>query len=409
MIPASFASTINQHKEKACIKLLLVDDDPGYLDLCRRQLSKSASIEFLMDSAASTDEAFRCCMDNEYDCLLVDYQLPDGCGTDIVDRLNEWNEQQKDNSRLPPPAIIVTAESGQHAPTQAIRAGAVDFIAKRNVTPQSLRRAITNAVDRSRLELSVVQRNLALERAYSLLENANAQLESKRREILHFYHTVSHEVKTPLAAAREFIALIKDGAAGEVTAGQLELLDHAMESCDQIKSQFTELLDLARIDNNKLKLEMTVTPVNSLITRAVASIIETARDKRVTIVVTEYDSAESIRCDSDRIVQVLSNLLNNAVKFTQPAGTVTVTFTSQQQTRSVGFTVCDTGCGIEQEYVELIFERLYQIEHPIDGFLQSGLGLGLSICRELLTLHNSQLKVSSEVGVGSCFSFELSQ
>lgn len=409
MISASFASRINQQREKACIKLLLVDDDPGYLDLCRRQLRKSPNIEFLMDTAASTEEAFQRCMENDYECLLVDYQLPDGSGTDIVDRLNEWIELQNDPSLLPPPAIIVTADSGQHAPTQAIRAGAVDFIAKRNVTPQSLRRVIINAVEKSRLELSVVQRNLALEQAYALLETANGQLESKRREILHFYHTVSHEVKTPLAAAREFISLIMDGAAGEVTAEQLVLLNYAMDSCDQIKSQFTELLDLARIDNNKLKLKLSLTPIRSLIDRAVASIVETAKARQVSLLVTEYDTTDSIQCDSDRIVQVLSNLLSNAVKFTLPGGAVTLTFTDEQINRSVGFSVSDTGCGIEQKNVELIFERLYQIENSDDSVLQSGLGLGLSICRELLTLHNSQLKVSSEVGVGSCFSFELSR
>ncbi|MGQ7844213.1 ATP-binding response regulator [Granulosicoccus sp. 3-233] len=409
MIPASFASTQSERKEKTSIKLLLVDDDPGYLDLCRRQLGKSASIDFLIETAASTNEAFQRCIATDYDCLLVDYQLPDGCGTDIVDRLNEWNEQQNDSARLPPPTIIVTAESGQHAPTQAIRAGAVDFIAKRNVTPHSLRRAITNAVERSRLELSVVQRNLALERAYSLLETANGQLESKRREILHFYHTVSHEVKTPLAAAREFISLIKDGAAGEVSPEQLVLLDHAMESCDQIRSQFTELLDLARIDNNKLQLRLSVVPVSTLIDRSLASIVETAREKQVAMVTTEYDTTTKIRCDADRIVQVLSNLLSNAVKFTPADGTVTLTFTDPAQGESVEFLVCDTGCGIAEEYVELIFERLYQVESEDETILRSGLGLGLSICRELLQLHNSQLKVSSEVGTGSCFSFELAR
>ena len=182
-----------------------------------------------------------------------------------------------------------------------------------------------------------------------------------------------------------------------------------MESCDQIRSQFTELLDLARIDNNKLKLRLSVTPVKSLIDRAIASIIETARDKQVALVIATPARARSIRCERDRIVQVLSNLLSNAVKFTPSAGTVTLTFTTHPHTPSVGFTVDDTGCGIEPEYVELIFERLYQVDHSEDGALQSGLGLGLSICRELLILPDSQLKVSSEVGVGSSFSFELSQ
>lgn len=407
MSSASIAPITAPSPGKASIKLLLVDDDPGYLDLCRRQLAKCSNTQYLVQTATSTHEAFLRCMNTDYDCLLVDYQLPDGSGTDIVDRLNEYMEQQPDSARIPPPTIIVTADSGQHAPTQAIRAGAVDFISKRNVTPQSLSRAINHAVEKSRLELSVVQRNVALEHAYAMLESANKQLESKRRETMSFYHTVSHEVKTPLAAAREFISLIRDGVAGEVSPGQLELLDHAMESCDQIKSQFTELLDLARIDNNKLTLKLETVPVKSLVNRALASVADAARRRKVSLLLTEYDTAISVNCDADRIIQVLTNLLINAVNFTPAGGTVTLSLSNNEQHRSMQFTVTDTGCGIEEKDQELIFERLYQVEHFDVDSCRSGLGLGLSICNELLALHESQLTVSSEVGVGSQFSFEL--
>ncbi|NND89490.1 MAG: hybrid sensor histidine kinase/response regulator [Granulosicoccus sp.] len=409
MIPAPSMDTDKPATQADAVRLLFVDDDPGYLDLIIRRLMRETGNRFSIDTASNIEEAVNCCLTNDYDSLLVDYLLPDGYGTDIVDRLNRYFEQEEQADRNAPPAIIVTADGGEHAAVKAIRAGAVDFLAKRDATPQALIRATSHAVEKSRLEASVRQRNLAVEHANVLLEKANAQLESKRREILSFYHTVSHEVKTPLAAAREFVSLVKDGAAGDLTDQQRELLGYAMDSCDQIKYQFTDLLELARIDSGKTRLQRKIVPLDPIVKRSVASVTELSKSKSISIEVSADNAAHSIYCDPERIVQVLSNLLTNAVKFTGENGMVRLDVSLERSSGLVSFRVSDTGCGIEAEKLDLIFERLYQIETVEVQENQEGLGLGLSICRELLTLHGSHLSVTSELGVGSQFSFELPQ
>jgi signal transduction histidine kinase len=409
MIPAHFLTSMDSFDEQEPINLLLVDDDPSYLDLSSRLLARSNSVEFNVDTASNIRDAFCKCKTHDYECLLVDYKLPDGSGTDIIDLLDEYFEGMDQRDRIPPPTIIVTADAGQHAATQAIRAGAVDFIAKRDVTPQSVRRAIIHAVEKSRLETSVKQRSVALENAYELLENANKQLESKRREILNFYHTLSHEVKTPLAAAREFVSLVKDGAAGEIQDEQRELLEYAMDSCDQIKYQFTELLELARIDSGKMKLDLRTVTLDKIVKRCVASVAESLRKKRIEIVVSDIDPALTVYCDTDRIVQVISNLLTNAVRFTDTGGKISLSLLDLQSDRKVRVIVTDTGCGIAEDELDLVFERLYQVDRTGTESTQTGLGLGLSICRELLNLHDCQLRVSSNLGIGSEFYFELPQ
>lgn len=409
MKPAYLPPNSESSDERDVIKILLVDDDPSYLDLCSRLLSRSTAVDFKVDLAANIRDAFCKCKTHEYDCLLVDYKLPDGRGTDIIDLLDEYIEQNNIRDRIPPPTIIVTADSGQHAATQAIRAGAEDFIAKRDVTPQSVRRAVVHAVEKARLETSVKQRSLALEQAYDLLESANRQLESKRREILNFYHTLSHEVKTPLAAAREFISLVKDGAAGEIKEQQRELLDYAMESCDHIKHQFTDLLQLTRMDSGKVKLDKQSVLVQNIASRCVASVSESLREKGIDLKVSEIDPQLSVHCDTDRIVQVISNLLTNAVRFTDSGGKITLTVKTLEQEQKVQVIVTDTGRGISEENLEHIFDRLYQVDSSNTDASQTGLGLGLSICRELLQLHDCQLQVSSELGIGSQFFFDLPQ
>lgn len=408
MTPTALAKKLDKAATDDAFHLLLVDDDLVYLELCQRHLQRLPSTQVHVDSVGSIREAHEACQQTRFDCLLVDYLLPDGYGTDIVELLSTCQKQPPGNAQPVPPVIIVTADPGQHAATQAIRAGAADFIAKRNITPQSLNRAVSHAVERWRLQQSVIERNLALEQAYTLLESANQQLESKRREILNFYHTVSHEVKTPLAAAREFVALLRDGVAGEVNASQRQLLEHAMQSCDQIRSQFTELLDLARIDNDKLRLRASLTTLDPLIDRCLASVAERARNKQIALNPPVFEHRIRVRCDVDRIVQVLSNLLDNAVRYTPAGGNITLSLQDVRQTGKVRFLVADTGCGIERKYQKLIFERLYQIEDNDEARdSRNGLGLGLSICQELLSLHDSRLHVHSVPGSGSCFSFEL--
>ncbi len=409
MIKAHFQSSRDSREEQDPIRLLLVDDDPSYLDLCNRLLTRSSSLDFKVDTASNIKDAFFKCRNQEFDCLLVDYKLPDGSGTDIIDLLDEYVEQLEEHDRIPPPTIIVTADGGQHAATQAIRAGAKDFIAKCDVTPQSVRRAIRHAVEKYRLETSVKQRSVALEQAYEVIENANKQLESKSREILNFYHSLSHEVKTPLAAAREFVSLVKDGAAGEIQDDQRELLEYAMDSCDQIKHQFTELLDMARIDSGKMTLNQQTVGLDHIVKRCVASVAESLRTKGIEIVVSDIDPLLTAYCDSDRVVQVISNLLTNAVRFTETGGTITLTLLNLEVEQKIRVIVADTGCGIAADELDLVFERLYQVEGTNTESSHSGLGLGLSICRELLNLHNCQLNVSSELGIGSQFSFEIPQ
>lgn len=390
--------TFQQHDQEALltespIRVLFVDDDVSYLELCVRQLARSNK-NYFIDTAESIMGAIAKCAQVQYDCLLVDYRLPDGNGTDIIKGLTP-------DHKYIPPTIILTAEGGEEAATNAIRAGATDFIAKRNVNRESLARAINHAVTKERLRESVRRRN-------EELNIANEQLKSGRREIMRFYHTVSHEVKTPLAAAREFVSLIRDGAAGPVTADQLSLTEMAIESCDQIKNHFTELLSLTMLENGKLQVKPKQSLVLPLVSRCMASASELAREKGVQLV-DDIENRNEDTCygDPERIVQVLSNLVCNAVKFTDSGGQVKLTTRIDHDSRKMRFAVQDSGCGISEEDQLQIFDRLYQVSKPGVERNGTGLGLGLSIAREIIQLHDSSMEVKSEPGVGSTFSFIL--
>ncbi len=381
------------HADVETFRILLIDDDEGYRALCQRYLKRSDRADFDVVTVSTAAEGLQKLEGEEFDCLLVDYVLPDVCGTQVVRALRDLDTDQS------PPTVILTADGGQNAAADAVRAGAMDFLPKRLVSPESLVRAILNAVHKSRLRRSVAAQS-------QKLQTANEQLKAKNEEIQRFYQVVSHEVKTPLAAAREFVAITLDGIAGPVTDYQKEMLTHALESCDQIKAQFNDLIEITRLESRKMVLNKELSSLNRVVTRCFASMQSAIEAKKIYVKKRILSEVPPFLFDSNRIVQVLSNLLGNAVKYTDPGGTITLAMNYDSDIDVVDIIVSDTGCGIGEGHLDQVFDRLYQVGSGDDS-MGAGLGLGLSIAQEIVELHDGQLTVESELGKGSSFTVRL--
>ena len=376
------------------VRVLVVDDDPAYQHLCKRYLAKNPNTKYDVVVAANATEAYEKCRDTEFDCVLVDYVLPDEMGTRLVETLGAAERDYV------PPMIIMTAGSGEVAATEAVRAGATDFFSKRVVSAESLARAINNAVEKGRLRRSVEERGRDL-------QALNRQLQAKNDEIQRFYQSVSHEVKTPLAAAREFVALVFDGIAGPVNDEQKEILHHALDSCDQISSHFNDLIEMTRLDAAKVTMDKSLGDLESVVTRCLAAIASALKAKQLHLQTDIETSLPLLYLDANRVIQVLSNLLGNAIKYTDAGGQITLTISHRRRERAVRISVADTGRGIPEKDLPYVFERLYQVDNTGDEFMGAGLGLGLTIAKEIVTLHGGRIWVESNQGNGSVFSFDL--
>ena len=251
--PAANASQVES------ARLLLVDDDPLCQSLCERYLARANSFHYEVCAESSGEAALNRIATEQFDCLLIDYYLPDLTGTQLLRRL-----QESDNGEIPP-AIILTANGGEKAAISAVRSGATDFLPKRALSVTSLERAVGNAIANYRLRQSVAQRR-------SELRIANKELRQRTEEINRFYNSVSHEVKTPLAAVREFVALVRDGVVGPVVGEQIELLDHALDGCDQIAGHFNALVEMTRLEANKVSLKREIASMRSLSKQCVAGV-----------------------------------------------------------------------------------------------------------------------------------------
>jgi len=375
-------------------RILLIDDDPAYCHLLRRFLAKDTSARYEIVVAPNASAGITACESQSFDCLLIDYTLPDLTGTELISNLSSIH------SVFTPPAIILTADGGEEAAAEAVRAGASDYMPKQAVSAQSLSRAIGNAIEKSRLKNSVENRSRDLERA-------NEALQSKSDEIQRFYHTVSHEVKTPLAATREFIAIVLDGIAGPVTEEQVEMLTYAIDSCDQLTAHFNDLVEMTRLEARKISLKKKVGSLEGVITRCLASIASPVEAKNITLSQQIESPLPLVLIDGNRVIQVLSNLLGNAIKYTEMNGSITLSISHALEDGFVHISVADTGCGISKTDLPHVFDRLYQVEEGGDELMGAGLGLGLSIAKEIVALHGGDIWVESVYGEGSTFTFRL--
>jgi len=178
----------------------------------------------------------------------------------------------------------------------------------------------------------------------------------------------------------------------------------------QITRHFKDLVDISRLELNGLQLDYSDCVVDSLIQRSVASCSDHVRKKCGEIRVTRsHDCPHSVRADANRVVQVLTNLMSNAIKYTESAPMVELVVSRSDDDGSICFSVADNGIGIDPEHHDRIFERLAQNNGQHSDCLGAGLGLGLSIAREIVALHQGTMWLESSPGAGSTFFFTIPQ
>lgn len=217
-----------------------------------------------------------------------------------------------------------------------------------------------------------------------------------------FISTVSHELRTPLTSIRGSLGLLASGKLGSLSDNGQRMLEIASANTDRLVRLINDILDVERMESGKVNLVKSPCNAAEVVRHAVDAVRSLAEREGMTI---EVDAEPvSLVADSDRLVQVLTNLLGNAVKFS-PAGSTT-RVGARQHHRSVVFSVADQGRGIPADKVDSIFERFGQVDAS-DSREKGGSGLGLPICRSIVHHHGGNISVESESGRGSTFTFTI--
>ncbi|MBU0492222.1 MAG: cell wall metabolism sensor histidine kinase WalK [Chloroflexi bacterium] len=224
------------------------------------------------------------------------------------------------------------------------------------------------------------------------------RLETVRRD---FISNISHELRTPLASLKALVDTLRDGALADPPAAQ-RFLNHMDRELDALTQMVRELLELARIESGQVPFRLAPTPVADVVLPAVERLRPQADRAGLQLTVDLPADLPPVLADAERIRQVVTNLVHNALKFTPAGGAVSVTATAGAG--EVVIAVRDTGVGIPAEDLARIFERFYKADRARAG---GGTGLGLAIAKHIVQGHDGRIWVESREGQGSTFRFAL--
>lgn len=226
------------------------------------------------------------------------------------------------------------------------------------------------------------------------------ELERARTE---FVSVASHELRTPMAAIREAVSLVIDGVTGPVNDKQHRFLDMARRNIDRLTGIINDLLDLSKIETGNLTITLAPVPPQGVVDEVFTLFEATTREKEITLLKDVEKDLPVPSMDRDKMIQVLGNLVSNAIKFTPKDGMITIgARKGRQKEASIEFYVQDTGIGIERKNYGKLFRKFQQIDSSLSRAV-GGTGLGLAITKEIVELHGGRVFLESEPGRGSIF------
>jgi signal transduction histidine kinase len=366
----------------------MVDDIPANL------LALTAILEPLgheLVSAQSGADALRLAMEREFAVILMDVQMP------ILDGFQTTRLIKKHPEARHVPVIFLTAINRDAVHTlRGYEYGAVDYLVK-PFEPGILRSKVSVFVELF-LRREQVRRQAELLQAERVARAAAEAKIAAREEILAI---VSHDLGNPITAAFTGIALLQRWTrtvGDEKSRQQADLVQRALE---RMRSLVNDLFDVSRIEAGRLRIEKGPHDILEIVSQAVDLLLPIAAAKSQTLTCSLPDAGLTVLCDRDRIHQVLSNLVGNAIKFAPAKSGIALTLTVRSS--DVECSITDSGPGIGPADIAYTFDRYWQAA----GQERCGLGLGLAIAKGIVQAHGGRIWVASQLGVGSTFYFTL--
>lgn len=344
------------------IHILLVDDDSGDRKHLKRMLSR-ASIDCVVVEADSVSKAIDTNQESTFDCIFLDFQMPD------IDGLTALRAFQ---NRWPAAALIMsTGQGDEKIASEAIKAGAVDYVAKRDITEMSIGKIIANS-------LSIMEMRL--------------DLKAQRRDLESFAHVLVHDLAAPIASIRLLALFIAEN----VSENRLDLIGKDISSIGQAADRMAALIKSV---NSHLLMGDALAPVmlstTSLVQGAVDDLKVVIEGSGAEVV---FDNLPDVYGDSAQLTQLFQNLISNAIKFCKDHPPRIVI---EVKTGSDGkwlISAADNGIGIATESIQRIFEPFTRLDG--EGIYE-GSGMGLATCQRIISRHGGEIWCESTLGKGT--------
>ncbi|MCX8070532.1 MAG: response regulator [Thermodesulfovibrionales bacterium] len=355
--------------------ILVVDDVPLNVQIINEILKNDYRILFALNG----QDAIKITKQDKPDLILLDIMMPEMSGYDVCNLL------KKDEDTKDIPIIFLTAMGSEEDETMGLELGAIDYITK-PISPPILKLRIKNHLD--------------LKRYRDKLEKLSKSAVKAKGE---FLANITHELRTPL---NPIIGLAELILATPLNDEQKSALETIRDSAYSLLSIIEDLIEISRLESEGLQNSKESFSINEVI-QNVSTIITTKAQLKGLEVKTEIDNSLSDIIYSDRLAlqSILLRFLDNGVKFTEK-GVITIGVTKGLDKDTISFFVRDTGIGISKEKLDTIFNDFTQ-EDGSHNRRYEGIGIGLTMARKIASLLGGKIRVESEKGIGSTFSFEM--
>lgn len=349
------------------LKILLVEDNPDDATLLQDILFMKEKYSWNIKRVDRLSAAFDALEEKEVDVIVLDLFLPDSIGLETLEAL-----RQKIKTI---PVVVMTGLKDEQTGIEAVRKGAQDYLVKGQITADSFLRTIEYAIERQ-------------------------QLDQKKSEIIDF---VNHEINNPLTVIREGISQVVEGLKGPINNDQRLLLQTALNGVERLGQIAEQLLDSTRLEVGKIDLNKERCNLVDVI-KSIAQSFRLLAQKKDLQIKEQYSSEQiQVNIDKDRIAQVISNLLTNALKFTEQ-GSIDIAVNVKD--KDVICVIKDTGRGISGENIPKVFGKFERFSDAGQKKVK-GIGLGLYICKHLIELHKGSISVESKLNQGTTFVIQL--
>lgn len=381
----------------AVVQILHLEDS-----LVDRKLTKAVladgGIECQVTSVCTREEFTNSLQGGKWDVILADYALPNFDGAAAL----------KITLQLSPrtPFIFLSGVMGEDLAVESLKSGATDYVLKQRMKRlcPAVRRALKEAKVQAELEVARAQVLEDARRSEGILRAKNIELENASQAKDRFLASMSHELRTPLNAIIGFTGTLLMKLSGPLTPEQEESLNTIRASGRHLLSLINDLLDLAKIESGKVELKIETLHCRSIIEDVSSTLRKLAEDKDLKFELAVPDDDLVIRTDRRSLTQILINLTNNAIKFTDK-GSVRIELHGQRDNGNsiAQITVVDTGIGIRPEDQSKLFQAFTQVDSSSTRSYE-GTGLGLYVSQKLANIIGGRVSFQSEYGKGSRFS-----
>lgn len=365
-------SSTSQHT----IRVLLVDDDEDDFFIIRKLFTLMKQTDSELEWASSSDKAITAINESRHDVYLIDYRLDALTGLDILQEVQAINR--------PEPFILLTGVGDQGVERESLQLAASDYIVKRNLTSDSLARAIYYALGRKEQEKQKIDQ---------LIELNNTKDE--------FISIASHQLRTPATTVKQYVGMLIDGFAGELSEKQQTLLSKAYDSNERQLKIINDLLKVAQIDAGTMELTSRKLNISKLLQEIVNDFVPLYEAEGQHIV---PHIPKGIECETDdnALRMIIDNLLENAKKYSEKDATTNVGLSIDNN--EVIISISDEGVGVDSP--DRLFQKFSRINNKLSTAV-GGTGLGLYWARSVTELLGGTLRYEKNGSAGSTFIISL--